>query len=54
MFVSGCAANGPPSDTACVAFRAIILEPADVDAISDSLAEQILIHNETGERKGCW
>lgn len=41
-------------DTGCVAFDAIRPEPADIEVISDSLVDQILIHNEVGHRRCGW
>lgn len=49
-----CASGPIPMDSACVAFGAIRPEAGDVDVISESLTDQILIHNDTGQRLCHW
>lgn len=41
-------------DTSCYSFRPIILEPEDVDVISDSLVTQLREHNRVGKRLCNW
>lgn len=45
LCVTACAATGP-GDSYCRIAQPLWLEPADVDAISDGLARDILAHNE--------
>lgn len=38
----------------CAAAKKITPEQSDVSGVSDSLAAQIVAHNETGAALGCW
>lgn len=54
--VSACS-GGPPVETrtgSCDVFDPILPTEADAAVISDSLVEQLLVHNETGAALGCW
>ncbi len=51
LFVAGCA-TGPATD--CAGFKPIRPTPADVDAVSDRLAAEILAHNEFGRAHCGW
>lgn len=53
MCVAACA-SGRAANSQCIGFRVITPEMSDIDAISETLARQILAHNEFGQRLGCW
>jgi len=50
---SGCSTAGPATD-GCGWVKPIYPTRADALAIGQDLADQILAHNETGARVGCW
>jgi hypothetical protein len=50
--VSGCTAG--PSIDDCVLFRPIYPTAEDACVISDRLADAIVVHNETGEKRCGW
>lgn len=52
LVLSGCQNSGTLS--ACDGWRPIQLTKQDASKISDPLADQILAHNEFGEKIGCW
>lgn len=52
--VAGCAAGRATTEAACSGFKPIRPTTADVGAISDKLAGQILDHNAFGARACGW
>ena len=44
----------PVVDTGCVAFSAIRPTDHDIDVMSDELVDQLLVHNETGNKRCGW
>ena len=44
----------PVVDTGCVAFSAIRPTDQDIDVMSDDLVNQLLTHNETGNKRCGW
>lgn len=51
ILLASCAGGGGPA-TDCAAWRPISVSRADV--LTDGTARQVLAHNETGRRIGCW
>lgn len=52
MLVSGCVGIGGGAD--CSAWRAIQLDDASIDGLTARDARDILVHNVTGQKLGCW
>lgn len=50
ILLAGCSATG--GGTSCAAWRPIYVSRADV--LTEGTARQVLAHNETGRRLGCW
>ena len=51
ILCSGCESAGRDRSE-CVSWRAILIAPGD--SLTRGTAEQILVHNATGERLQCW
>lgn len=54
LLLAASACAGGPRGSPCDGWSAIRPEPADVDVVSDSLAAQILGHNEHGASVCGW
>ncbi len=50
-FASACVSGG---GTDCAAFRPILVSDADISAVSDGLARDLVTHNETGRELCGW
>jgi len=49
--MSGCVASGGAD---CAGWKAIRLDGASIDGLTERDARDILAHNEFGEARGCW
>ena len=53
MLVSGCVSGGSGKSN-CAGWKAIPLDRASVDGLTDRDAVSILAHNQFGAARGCW
>lgn len=52
MLVTACTRTGGAID--CAGWRAIPLDAASIDGLTERDASAILAHNEYGRERGCW
>jgi hypothetical protein len=52
ILLTGCVSSG--GGTECAGWRAIRLDDASIDGLTDRDARAVLAHNEYGRARGCW